>query len=221
MSCSISEYVPRVDSPEISGVHKIPICQNPAAVSALATRDAASKGVSSGIAAPLTGDTRGSSRAYSGGPPGPSRPAVSQRVRQKERTRAALIAAARQLILDGAGITMMGTATAVRVSEATAYRHFPDLPSLLREAFTGLWPDTPGDLARAGDYGDVPGRPTPAPGAALTQPPGTGVPAGTSVAWKIGNCSAGGAALSGGRELVWRGLRITDVASRAPGRAWT
>ena len=79
-----------------------------------------------------------------GGSPGP---AVSQRVRQKERTRAALIAAARQLILDGARITMMGAATAVGVSEATAYRHFPDLPSLLREAFTGLWPDTPEDLA--------------------------------------------------------------------------
>ena len=90
-----------------------------------------------------------------GGPPGP---AVSQRVRQKERTRAALIAAARRLILDGAGITMMGAATAVGVSEATAYRHFPDLPSLLREAFAGLWPDIPEDLARAGDYGDVPER---------------------------------------------------------------
>ena len=68
---------------------------------------------------------------------------MSQRARQKERTRSALIAAARQLSLDGAGITMMGAATAAGVSEATAHRHFPDLPSLLREAFTGLWPDTP------------------------------------------------------------------------------
>jgi len=88
----------------------------------------------------------------------PARPATSQRVRQKERTRAALIAAARQLILDGAAVTMMGAATAVGVSEATAYRHFPDLPSLLREAFAGLWPHIPGDLAGAGDYGDVPER---------------------------------------------------------------
>ena len=88
----------------------------------------------------------------------PARPAASQRVRQKERTRAALVAAARHLILGGAAVTMMGAATAVGVSEATAYRHFPDLPSLLREAFTGLWPDTPGDLARAGDYDDVPER---------------------------------------------------------------
>ena len=53
---------------------------------------------------------------------------------------------------------MMGAATAVGVSEATAYRHFPDLPSLLREAFTGLWPDTPEDLARPGDYAHVPER---------------------------------------------------------------
>jgi AcrR family transcriptional regulator len=83
---------------------------------------------------------------------------VSERVRQKERTRAALIAAARQLILDGDRITMTGAATAVGMSEATAYRHFPDLASLLREAFTGLWPDTPGELARTGDYADVPER---------------------------------------------------------------
>jgi len=91
----------------------------------------------------------------SGGNP---RPAVSERVRQKERTRAALITAARQLILDGARITMTGAAAAVGVSEATAYRHFPDLPSLLREAFTGLWPDPPDELARAGDHADVPER---------------------------------------------------------------
>ena len=43
----------------------------------------------------------------SGGSP---RPAVSERVRQKERTRAALITAARRLILDGDRITMMGAA---------------------------------------------------------------------------------------------------------------
>ena len=94
-------------------------------------------------------------KSASGGNP---RPAVSARVRQKERTRAALIAAARQLILDGARITMMAAAAKVGVSEATAYRHFPDLPSLLREAFIGLWPDPPEELARAGEYADVPER---------------------------------------------------------------
>ncbi len=88
----------------------------------------------------------------------PSEPARSERVRQKERTRAALIAAARRLILDGSAITMLGTATAAGVSEATAYRHFPDLPSLLREAFVGLWPDPPAELTWPGDPSDVPAR---------------------------------------------------------------
>jgi AcrR family transcriptional regulator len=89
---------------------------------------------------------------------GSPRPAVSARVRQKERTRAALVTAARQLIFDGDRITMMAAATAVGVSEATAYRHFPELPSLLREAFTGLWPDPPDGVAHVGDYADVPER---------------------------------------------------------------
>jgi AcrR family transcriptional regulator len=85
-------------------------------------------------------------------------PVVSERERQKERTRAALVTAARQLITDGAPVTMLATATAAGVSEATAYRHFQDLPSLLREAFVGLWPDTPEALTESGEYGDVPGR---------------------------------------------------------------
>lgn len=84
--------------------------------------------------------------------------AVSARARQKERTRTALVAAARQLILDGDRITMTGAAAAVGVSEATVYRHFPDLPSLLREAFTGLWPDIPQELERPGVSADVPER---------------------------------------------------------------
>jgi hypothetical protein len=53
---------------------------------------------------------------------------------------------------------MVGAATAAGVSEATAYRHFPDLPALLREAFVGLWPDPPPELNWPGDYGDVPAR---------------------------------------------------------------
>ncbi len=88
----------------------------------------------------------------------PSEPAVSERVRQKERTRAALIAAARRLIVDGSVVTMLAAATAAGVSEATAYRHFPDLPALLREAFVGLWPEPPPELAAPGDYRDVPDR---------------------------------------------------------------
>lgn len=35
---------------------------------------------------------------------------------------------------------MPAIAQAALVSEATAYRYFPDLVSVLREAFTGAWP---------------------------------------------------------------------------------
>jgi AcrR family transcriptional regulator len=42
---------------------------------------------------------------------------------------------------------MPAVAEAARVSEATAYRYFPDLISLLREADTGLWPSPADALA--------------------------------------------------------------------------
>ena len=44
---------------------------------------------------------------------------------------------------------MPAVAKAALVSEATAYRYFPDLVSLLREAVDGTWP-SPGGGARAG-----------------------------------------------------------------------
>lgn len=53
---------------------------------------------------------------------------------QMERTRSAIIAAARDLAESGAEITMPVVAAQARVSEATAYRYFPDLVSLLRAA---------------------------------------------------------------------------------------
>jgi len=53
---------------------------------------------------------------------------------QMERTRSAILAAARDLADSGAEITMPAVAAAARVSEATAYRYFPDLVSLLRAA---------------------------------------------------------------------------------------
>ncbi len=62
------------------------------------------------------------------------------RVNQKARTRAAIVAAARELARGGAEITMPSVASAALVSEATAYRYFPDLVSLLREADSGIWP---------------------------------------------------------------------------------
>jgi AcrR family transcriptional regulator len=37
---------------------------------------------------------------------------------------------------------MPGIARAAGVSEATAYRHFPDLLAVLQEGFVGVWPST-------------------------------------------------------------------------------
>jgi AcrR family transcriptional regulator len=62
------------------------------------------------------------------------------RVNQKQRTRAAIVAAARDLITGSTEVTMPAIARAALVSEATAYRYFPDLVSLLREAVNGTWP---------------------------------------------------------------------------------
>jgi AcrR family transcriptional regulator len=62
------------------------------------------------------------------------------RTNQKERTRTAIVQAARELITSGAEVSMSLVATRALVSEATAYRYFPDLASLLTEAIAGLWP---------------------------------------------------------------------------------
>jgi AcrR family transcriptional regulator len=63
------------------------------------------------------------------------------RVNQKARTRTAIVEAARELIRTGEPVNMPAVAEAALVSEPTAYRYFPDLVSLLTEAFAGLWPD--------------------------------------------------------------------------------
>jgi len=62
------------------------------------------------------------------------------RVNQKERTRRAIVEAARVLIRTGGEVTMPAVAKSALVSEATAYRYFPDLPALLREALAEVWP---------------------------------------------------------------------------------
>lgn len=62
------------------------------------------------------------------------------RANQKQRTRTAILVAARELIRGSAEVTMPAVARAALVSEATAYRYFPDLVSLLREALDGTWP---------------------------------------------------------------------------------
>ncbi|WP_369394249.1 TetR/AcrR family transcriptional regulator [Streptomyces sp. CG1] len=62
------------------------------------------------------------------------------RSNQKKRTRTAIVEAARELITTGADVTMPAIARTALVSEATAYRYFPDLPSLISEALAGSWP---------------------------------------------------------------------------------
>ena len=62
------------------------------------------------------------------------------RANQKERTRRVILDATRELIRTGAEVTMPEVAKTALVSEATAYRYFPDLASLLREALAGVWP---------------------------------------------------------------------------------
>ncbi|MCI4061918.1 TetR/AcrR family transcriptional regulator [Micromonospora sp. R77] len=69
------------------------------------------------------------------------------RAEQKRRTRAALVAACRRLIRSGELVTMPAVAAGAGVSEATAYRHFPDLVSLANESLAGLWPDPAQALA--------------------------------------------------------------------------
>jgi AcrR family transcriptional regulator len=63
-----------------------------------------------------------------------------ERTNQKARTRRAILEACRELIRDGGQVTMPAVAVAAQVSEATAYRYFADLASLLAEAFVVEWP---------------------------------------------------------------------------------
>jgi AcrR family transcriptional regulator len=68
-------------------------------------------------------------------------------VNQKARTRAAIVQAVHELARSGGEITMPSIAKAALVSEATAYRYFPDLVALLLEADQGTWPDPDEALA--------------------------------------------------------------------------
>ncbi|MFJ7904612.1 TetR/AcrR family transcriptional regulator [Streptomyces sp. NPDC096198] len=76
------------------------------------------------------------------------------RSNQKRRTRTALVDAARELIASGGEMTMPAVARAALVSEATAYRYFPDLPSLTGEALAGVWPPPAEALAPVADSTD-------------------------------------------------------------------
>jgi AcrR family transcriptional regulator len=65
----------------------------------------------------------------------------SGRANQKKRTRTAIVEACREIIRSGGLPTMPEVSKSALVSEATAYRYFPDLVSLVSEALVGLWPD--------------------------------------------------------------------------------
>jgi len=77
------------------------------------------------------------------------------RANQKRRTRMAIIDACRVLIQSGDPVTMPGVADMARVSEATAYRYFPDVSSLLSEAVVGLWPSPTDALGPVADSRDA------------------------------------------------------------------
>ena len=75
------------------------------------------------------------------------------RTRQKQRTRNALIAAARELVAAGKTPTVEETAAAADISRTTAYRYFPNQRSLIvaahpeTEASSLLPPNAPDDPA--------------------------------------------------------------------------
>ncbi|MEY2424201.1 MAG: hypothetical protein QOI95_4268 [Acidimicrobiaceae bacterium] len=59
---------------------------------------------------------------------------LNGRIDQKRRTRDALIAAARELVADGAAPTVEAAAEAASISRTTAYRYFPNQRALLSAA---------------------------------------------------------------------------------------
>jgi AcrR family transcriptional regulator len=61
------------------------------------------------------------------------------RTNQKARTRRAIVAACVELIRQRQPVTMPEVAKMAMVSEATAYRYFPDLASLLAKALAEDW----------------------------------------------------------------------------------
>src|SRR6185437_13594676 len=79
---------------------------------------------------------------------------MTGRVNQKLRTRTAIVAAAAELSRTGREVTMPEVAKAALVSEATAYRYFPDLASLLREAIADQLPTPEEALSSAADSTD-------------------------------------------------------------------
>ncbi len=76
------------------------------------------------------------------------------RANQKTRTRRAIIDAATELVRTGSDVTMPEVAKRALVSEATAYRYFPDLESLLHETLRDMWPSPADALQPVASSGD-------------------------------------------------------------------
>ncbi|MFF7633224.1 TetR/AcrR family transcriptional regulator [Kitasatospora sp. NPDC008050] len=76
------------------------------------------------------------------------------RVNQKLRTRKAIVQAAADLSATGREVTMPEIARVALVSEATAYRYFPDLASLLGEAIADQLPSAAEALEPVADCDD-------------------------------------------------------------------
>lgn len=76
------------------------------------------------------------------------------RANQKQRTRTAIVQAAAELSRTGREVTMPEVAKAALVSEATAYRYFPDLATLLQEAIAGQLPTPAQALQPVADSND-------------------------------------------------------------------
>lgn len=81
-------------------------------------------------------------------------PSTAGRMNQKLRTRSAILQAAAELSRTGREVTMPEIAKAALVSEATAYRYFPDLVSLLLEAIADQLPVPEEALAPVADSRD-------------------------------------------------------------------
>src|SRR3954449_5669682 len=71
------------------------------------------------------------------------------RFRQKRRTRAAIIAAAAELLRSGGTPSVNEVADAADVSRRTVYQYFPTLEQLLLDATLGLLSQSPADEAIA------------------------------------------------------------------------
>src|ERR1700722_10165592 len=76
------------------------------------------------------------------------------RTKQKARTQRAIVEACVELIRQRRAVTMPEVAKAAMVSEATAYRYFPDLASLLAKALAEDWPTPAEALAPVAESND-------------------------------------------------------------------